>query len=297
MRNVINFNHLECFFSLAKTLSFSKTAKQLMIAQPAVSKQIKALEAQFGMQLFLRTKHMVQLTATGKQLYDKIYPLYHEINSRVEDITSSVGKIKGKITFGCLEEVGEKVFIHALNEFKKQNELIQFEVKFLKAFEIVEGIKNGTLNLGIVPDKILQEEIRIYEILKEEIILTTNAKNAANKITKVTDLPFVLYRENDPLTMFYLKKVYPKSKLNKLNVEFSVNSHKAMLEVLKTHDVYAILPTLSIQNELKNKELINVGVKNLETKLYLIHLEQEYLDKKVEVLRDFIKSYVKEHFA
>ena len=51
MRNGLNFNHLECFLSVAKTLNFSASAKELKIAQPAVSKQIKSLEAFFQQQL------------------------------------------------------------------------------------------------------------------------------------------------------------------------------------------------------------------------------------------------------
>lgn len=57
---------LECFVSLARTLNFIKTADQLGLSQPAVSKQIKSLEKELGTTLFTRTSRSVSLTAVGK---------------------------------------------------------------------------------------------------------------------------------------------------------------------------------------------------------------------------------------
>jgi len=295
MRSPFNFNHLECFFSLAKTLSFSKTSQELMIAQPAVSKQIKSLEEQFGVQLFLRTKQKVILSSAGKNLYDSAWPLYNATCLQIKRVTSAVDEIAGKIIFGCLIEIGEKFFIHALNIFKKKYPLIQFEVRFLKAVEIIEGVKNGTIDVGIVPDKIIQENIRIYDVFQEEIILVTSKKNAKNKIKQITQLPFVAFRDNDPLLNFYLRKAFPKLKLNKLNLDFIVNSHKAMIEVIKHNNHYGVLPALSIRNELEKKELINIGPINLKSRLYLIHLENEYIENKILLFRDYLRKYTKEN--
>jgi len=278
---------------LAKTLSFSKTSKELMIAQPAVSKQIKSLEAQFKMQLFIRTKQKVQLSCPGKNLYDKIWPLYSAMCARINEGVETTTKIEGKITFGCLEEVGEKVFIHALNKFKKTNPSIVFEVRFLKAVEIIEGVKSGAIDIGVVPDKIIQENIRIYDLLEEEIILVTGRQNADKKIGKIIELPFVAFRESDPLLEYYLRKVCPNIKLNKLNIEFVINSHKAMIDVIKQNNLYAVLPSLSIRKELAKNEIVNIGPVNLKSKLFLIHRDFEYIDRKIIMFRDFLKEFAK----
>lgn len=58
---------MECFFSLAETLNFSETAKQLYISQQAVSKNISRLEEKIGFPLFYRSPHNVQITPWGKQ--------------------------------------------------------------------------------------------------------------------------------------------------------------------------------------------------------------------------------------
>ena len=63
----MNTSQLECFVSLANTLNYVKTANQLGLTQPAVSKQIKALETELGTRLFDRTTRSVSLTQIGHQ--------------------------------------------------------------------------------------------------------------------------------------------------------------------------------------------------------------------------------------
>ena len=63
----MNTSQLECFVSLAGTLNFMKTAEQLGLTQPAVSKQIKSIEEELGTRLFDRTSRSVALTAIGRQ--------------------------------------------------------------------------------------------------------------------------------------------------------------------------------------------------------------------------------------
>ena len=63
----MNTQQLECFTTLAKTLNYAKTAEQLSMSQPAVSRQIQSLETELGAQLFNRTTRSVSLTQVGFQ--------------------------------------------------------------------------------------------------------------------------------------------------------------------------------------------------------------------------------------
>lgn len=62
----MNTVQLECFVTLARTLNFMLTAKEMHITQPTVSKQIRTLEEELGVKLFYRTTHCVVLTEVGR---------------------------------------------------------------------------------------------------------------------------------------------------------------------------------------------------------------------------------------
>ena len=63
----MNTTQLECFISLSSTLNYMKTAEQLSLSQPAITKQIKSLEQELGARLFDRTTRSVSLTQVGRQ--------------------------------------------------------------------------------------------------------------------------------------------------------------------------------------------------------------------------------------
>lgn len=62
----MNTYQLECFLSLASSLSFAKTAEQLNTSQPAITRQLQSLESELGTLLFNRTTRNVSLTVDGK---------------------------------------------------------------------------------------------------------------------------------------------------------------------------------------------------------------------------------------
>lgn len=292
MRNPLNFNHLETFLCLADSLSYTKASQELQVAQPALSRQIKALEMHFGKQLFIRTKQKVQLTSFGEDLRKQTEGLFFEICNRVDNLNSKSDELTGEIVFATYSEVGEKLFTKAISIFKKEHPKLRIRVLFLKAFEIIQGLKEGKIHIGIISEKIIQENILCYEVYKEEILMVTNSKNSKIDLNEIDRIPMLGYRKDDPLAQWYSKKVLPKSVQKKMYNEMSVNSHKSMTEILVDHDFYSILPYLSIAKEIRDKKLVNIGPKKLSSSLYMIYLDLEYKEEKVKSLAKHLKKYL-----
>lgn len=293
MRQSLNFNHLECFFNVARTLSFSTSAKDLGIAQPAISKQIKSLEEYFGQQLFIRNRQNVTLTTFGKETFEELAPLYNELCNRVALSLEEREGLNGSISVGSLDEVGEKVLLPFLSDFKKIHPSLKIDLQLQKSDSIISSVKDGSLDIGLVGTEVLLENMRCYEVFQEEVVLVTADKKAVKLSQSLSSLPFVSYRKGDPLLLAFLQKFSPNSKLGSLNIEFSVNSHKSMIEVLLESSFYAVLPKLSIRKELREKRLFPIKDFSLSSGLYLIVRESEFMEKKTEELTSFLREEFK----
>ena len=85
---------IEHFLKLAKTLNFRKTAEEIYIAQPALSRQIMALEEELGVVLFDRNKRNVTLTEAGvyfREECERILEDFERVKQRTLQIYSGEG--------------------------------------------------------------------------------------------------------------------------------------------------------------------------------------------------------------
>jgi epsilon-lactone hydrolase len=88
--DAIELRHLRSFVAVAEELNFGRAAEQLYLSQPALSRQIRALEQLVGCQLFRRSTHRVELTLAGDSLLDRARRVLADVDEAIS-ITQSVG--------------------------------------------------------------------------------------------------------------------------------------------------------------------------------------------------------------
>jgi DNA-binding transcriptional LysR family regulator len=69
----VEVRHLRAFVAVAEELNFSRAAERLYVSQPALSRQIRALERAVGCDLLRRSTHRVELTLAGEALLDRAH--------------------------------------------------------------------------------------------------------------------------------------------------------------------------------------------------------------------------------
>ena len=102
----MNIKQLKYFLVVAEERQITSAAKKLYIAQPPLSYQLKQLEKEVGVQLFVRTAHGIELTEEGKvfQKYaEKIVALSVSAKSQIHQIKE--GEL-GKIRIGVISSCG-----------------------------------------------------------------------------------------------------------------------------------------------------------------------------------------------
>jgi DNA-binding transcriptional LysR family regulator len=288
-----DLSYLECFVLLSETLSFSETADLMSVSQPCVSRQIKLLEERLNSKLFIRDKHRIFLSETGRELKSNIGPLVKELQRVLKSVREQTTRMEGTIGFASLQEVGQSTFLKILLNFQVMHPGIQILVEYMKEYEIVERIKKGEVAFGIVTQPLDGENIRAYPLFSERGVLVTRANNI-KKSNSILDESFVLYRHNDPLLSAYFKKHNKGHSLSRIKAHIIVNSHRSMIDALLASDCYAVMPLLSVEEELAKGRLILASPKEIKNGLFLATLENSLVETKNAEFLKFLLASCKE---
>lgn len=195
----MELRHLRYFAAVADTRHFGRAAERLHMAQPALSQTIRQLEAELGTPLFVRTTRQVRLTPAGEFLQGEAA----RILGAVEDAARGVRRIaEGRQGLVRIAFTGSA----AHTQLPRMARIVKRELPGL-ALEIhadlltpaqVEGLSDGSLDLGVLRPPVTGEGLRLRTIESEPLVLAVAADHrlAGEPIISMTDLrtePFILF--------------------------------------------------------------------------------------------------------
>ena len=146
---------IKCFLELAKTLNFSRAAKNLHMNQSSLSTHIRTLEKHYGFPLFYRSTKRVELTEEGiimLQVLEKLQTEHGEALSHARQVfqsgTLKIGYMSGRETHAFLKAV--------VDDFFQQRGDIPVEVIRKEAEALMRGIEDDTLDVAFVTRNMAQ---------------------------------------------------------------------------------------------------------------------------------------------
>ena len=99
----MTLNQLKYFIAVARCLSFTEAARSLFMTQPALSRQIQAMEGELGTQLFVRDKKTLKLTPGGSALYNRLPEFLRTYDELVSEARNANRGYEGQLRVGILD--------------------------------------------------------------------------------------------------------------------------------------------------------------------------------------------------
>jgi len=116
----MELRHLRYFQAVAKELSFSKAARRLHVAQPALSRAVKELEDRIGAVLMIRNRRAVSLTEAGAVLLHEIGVLLQRVDDAVRRVQRTASGEEGELRVGFIGPPTQAFLGRLLAEFRRR---------------------------------------------------------------------------------------------------------------------------------------------------------------------------------
>src|SRR5260370_22410196 len=117
---------LTVFCVVAKQLNLSRAAEELLLTQPAVTQQIKALEDEYGVPLFDRSGGSITLTAGGQALLPFAEKLKAISDEAFAAVANASGKQGGRLAIGASQTIGQYLLPNLVAGFLRENPRVAF---------------------------------------------------------------------------------------------------------------------------------------------------------------------------
>jgi DNA-binding transcriptional LysR family regulator len=182
----LDLRKIRYFVAVAEELHFGRAAERLHIAQPALSRQVRALEDELNSQLFVRDRRHTELTAAGQQLLEEARPLL----ANADALRRRVGRVaRGPGTFavGFMPGLLVTSAVRALSQVHPD---LTVDVLRTSWDDQVEVVHDGRVDVSYVRLPVDQAGLKLEPLFSEPRLaaLPSDHRLAGKESVSITDL-------------------------------------------------------------------------------------------------------------
>lgn len=188
----MELRHLRYFRAVAERLSFSRAAEELRVAQPALSRQVKALEEELGVRLLDRNRVRVQLTDAGRTFYAHACKVLAQVDIALAATKETATGTGGELIICNDWRLSNPIVLGAIAEYRQCYPRIEVSLQDLLIHEQLTALRSRQAHLGFVAAQefAANDELQSLRLLEAELLVTVGAQHrlaAAGRI-RIADL-------------------------------------------------------------------------------------------------------------
>ncbi len=289
----MKFRELEIFYGLCENTHASKLAKKIGISQSAISLSIKSLEKKLGETLFDRVGKKLILNERGKEFKDDTYR--HFIALKNSKDLFKQDQVKGKLQVSASKTIGDYILPHIIFDFLQQYPEVSITSSTCNSQNIAQMVVDGVVSVGIIEANIYHKELISQKIGGDELIIVTKDENLSKQgcyIDKLFDKVWLLREEGSGTRDMFLNTLGNLS--YEINQFLELSSFESIKNILlKNAKAITCISRVCVENELKNSELFEVKLKNIDFKrdFFLIYHKNKYKNKLFMTFKEFSLKY------
>jgi DNA-binding transcriptional LysR family regulator len=185
----MELRHLQSFVAVAEELNFTKAAKRLQIAQPPVSRHIRDLEAELGVQLFERSSSRVFLTDAGRCFLNEARVVLQHVAQAIEAARQAGGGWAGTVRLGIARGLGDTVS-RIMNDYLRLAPRVEIDVRDVLSGFQSDALIERKIDVGFMRPPINPAQLVSAALFQEQfsVVLRKGSPLAKRKALRVRDL-------------------------------------------------------------------------------------------------------------
>lgn len=147
---MMEFKQLKALMTVAETGSVTRAAELLELVQPAVTRQIRMLEAELGVALFERSSRGMRLTDAGEIMVDRARHIFDDLKYAQMAVQPDPHNVTGTVTLGLLESTADLLAAPVAAAIRRDHPGIDLHLTTACSPQLQQWLGNGTFDLCVL---------------------------------------------------------------------------------------------------------------------------------------------------
>jgi DNA-binding transcriptional LysR family regulator len=192
----LTLQQLQQFLATIEHGSFSAAADAMHLAQPSLSEQIRRLEAELGVALFVRAGRRLELTEAGRALRpeaERTVAAAARAAASVADVRELQG---GTATFGTFGEAPNWLVSNVVAAFRARHPGVRVRVVGVNSSEVADAVRAGRIEAGLVVLPVDDAGLDVRPTLTDELLYASADPERVRRpvaIEQLAEVPLILY--------------------------------------------------------------------------------------------------------
>ena len=266
---------LRSFHEVARSGSLSKAAENLCITQPALSRQITALEKTVGISLFNRHNRGVNLTEAGRRLYEYAEDVLKLVDRAGKTLREMQNLESGQLKIGASTTIGNYLLPTWLAKFLKSHPGVDVCLQVGNSETIIEQLVDGLFDLAFVAGFSGSPGLCIEPLLEDEILFLVGPSHPLAKADSFLQLDLakevLIFREPGSATKQAVDSLLSQTGIQPARVITLGNTEAVKRAVIAGMGV-TFLSRRTVTLELKSGLLLAPGIPGLRVKRHFLSI-------------------------
>lgn len=193
--NALTLQQLTYFLAAARQGSFSAAAESLHMAQPSLSEQVRRLEAELGVPLFVRAGKGLELTEAGQLLQPHAERTLDEARQAQESVREVRELTGGTVAFGTWSSAHHSLTGGLVQDFRAKYPGVRIRVVGQNSAEVADAVRDGELEAGLIALPVEDAGLDVRVALREELLyISSDPERVREPITieRLAQAPLIL---------------------------------------------------------------------------------------------------------
>jgi DNA-binding transcriptional LysR family regulator len=287
---------LKTFIAVVKHNSITRASEEVFLTQPAVTKQLRILEQEYGVKLFEKERNKLFLTDDGKVLLDyahRILGLYNESHAVLNE---QRGQVKGTLRFGVNLTLGIYVLPRFIKLFGDIYPDLKFEMFMDNTDHVIKVIKRGDVNFGFIGVVPTEFSLAIHPFYRDRLKVVIGPKLGLKRRTtswkELEKIPFIGREKGSDIRETY--EEWFSDRPVKLTPRMELNNTEAIKLSIQCGLGFSILPWCTIEQEVRWGLLQTLSLPHFDPiqQFYVSHYKGKKFSKPERMFLEYVFKFI-----